>query len=98
MLSLSKHLCRLGVASSLRLLPALPHNSENFKPETTYGVRLFLAVNRLGSSSHNPHPDPLPSPAKGEGISSPRLRGEDQGEGPLIDPVTATFNHTLKRN
>ena len=59
----------------------------------TWRERLFLAVNDLGSSSHNPHPNPLPSPAKGEGISSPRLRGEDQGEGPLIEPVTATFNH-----
>jgi len=28
----------------------------------------------------NPHPDPLPSEGRGE-ISSPRLRGEDQGEG-----------------
>ena len=68
----------------------------------TWRERLFLAVNDLGSSSHNPHPNPLPSPAKGEGISSPRLRGEDQepvlslpkDEGPLIEPVTATFNCT----
>ena len=63
-------------------------------PPPSARVRLFLAVNHLAGSSHNPHPDPLPSPAKGEGISSPRLRGEDQGEGPLIEPVTATFNRT----
>ena len=30
----------------------------------------------------NPRPDPLPCAGKGEGISSPRSRGEDQGEGP----------------
>ncbi|MGD0649770.1 MAG: tRNA (cytidine(34)-2'-O)-methyltransferase [Verrucomicrobiia bacterium] len=30
----------------------------------------------------NPHPNPLPRTSKGEGISSPRSRREDQGEGP----------------
>ena len=52
----------------------------------------------LTPAVRNPHPNPLPSPAKGEGISSPRFRGEDQGEGALIEPVTATFNHTPCRS
>ena len=37
-------------------------------------------MNWRRNNNLNPHPDPLPSKGRG-GISSPRLRGEDQGEG-----------------
>jgi hypothetical protein len=57
-------------------------------------VWLVLAVNHLGGSSHTPHPDPLHSTAKGEGISSPHWRGEDQGEGRESEPETTTFGQT----
>jgi tRNA (cytidine/uridine-2'-O-)-methyltransferase len=41
----------------------------------------------LQAAAINPHPDPLPSKGRGN-FSSPRLRGEDQGEGPSLYYVT----------
>jgi tRNA (cytidine/uridine-2'-O-)-methyltransferase len=57
------------------------------------------SLEALQMAARNPHPDPLPqtttasrglgSPLEGRGeVSSPRVRGEDQGEGPCFYYVT----------
>jgi tRNA (cytidine/uridine-2'-O-)-methyltransferase len=49
--------------------------------------KYWKTLEELRIAEGNPHPDPLPLEERGK-FSSPRVRGEDQGEGPRFYYVT----------